>query len=72
MTDTTAAPALTAHGASPLPSVDIESCNVELEDEDGLIGDRASSVGQEELGHAKACLPPVESCRGHLKWAKHD
>jgi len=49
MTDTTAAPALTAHGASRLPSVDIESCNVELEDEDGLIGDRASFTAFREL-----------------------
>jgi predicted NBD/HSP70 family sugar kinase len=49
MTDTTAAPALIVHGASRLPSVDIESYNVELQDEDGFIGDRASSTAFREL-----------------------
>src|ERR1700741_3958041 len=30
------------HGASRLPSVDVDSFNIELKDEDGFIGDRAS------------------------------
>jgi hypothetical protein len=30
------------HGASRLPSVDVDSYNVELKDEDGFVGDRAS------------------------------
>ena len=35
-------PQLPAHGASVLPSVSVDSYNVEIEDEDGFIGDRAS------------------------------
>jgi len=31
-----------AHGALRLPSVDVDSYNVELKDDEGLIGDRAS------------------------------
>ena len=30
------------HGASRLPSVDVDSFNIELKDEDGFLGDRAS------------------------------
>src|SRR5712675_2283168 len=30
------------HGACRLPSVDVDSFNVELKDDDGLLGDRAS------------------------------
>ena len=30
------------HGASRLPSVDVDSFNLELKDEDGFLGDRAS------------------------------
>src|SRR4051794_25870245 len=30
------------HGATRLPSVDVDSYNVELKDEDGFLGDRAS------------------------------
>src|ERR1700733_9746898 len=33
---------LPTHGASVLPSVTVESYNVEIEDEDGFIGDKAS------------------------------
>ena len=29
------------HGASRLPSVEIDSLNIELKDEDGFLGDRA-------------------------------
>jgi predicted NBD/HSP70 family sugar kinase len=35
-------PTLPTHGASTLPSVEVESYNVEIEDEDGFVGDRAS------------------------------
>ena len=34
--------ALPSHGASVLPSVQVESYNVEVEDDDGFIGDKAS------------------------------
>ncbi len=30
------------HGAARLPSVDVDSFNIELKDEDGFLGDRAS------------------------------
>jgi predicted NBD/HSP70 family sugar kinase len=36
------APALAAHGALRLPSVDIDCYNVEIKDDDGFVGDRAS------------------------------
>jgi predicted NBD/HSP70 family sugar kinase len=49
MTGKTAAPALIAHGASRLPSVDVESYNVELQDDEGLIGDRASQTAFRKL-----------------------
>jgi predicted NBD/HSP70 family sugar kinase len=35
-------PTLPTHGASTLPSVEVDSYNVEIEDEDGFVGDRAS------------------------------
>jgi hypothetical protein len=35
-------PAVAAHGASRLPSVDLDSYNVELRDDEGFLGDRAS------------------------------
>jgi predicted NBD/HSP70 family sugar kinase len=38
----TAPPALAAHGSSHLPSVEVDSYNVEAKDENGFVGDRAS------------------------------
>jgi ROK family len=38
----TALPAVAAHGAHRLPSVDLDSYNVELKDDEGFLGDRAS------------------------------
>ena len=35
-------PAIAAHGAKRLPSVEVDSYNVELKDDEGFIGDRAS------------------------------
>jgi hypothetical protein len=35
-------PAVAAHGAKRLPSVDLDSYNVELKDDEGFLGDRAS------------------------------
>jgi len=37
------------HGASRLPSVDVDSFNVELKDEDGFLGDRASKGAFREI-----------------------
>src|SRR5580704_17203146 len=33
---------IAAHGAARLPSVDVDSFNIELKDDEGFIGDRAS------------------------------
>jgi hypothetical protein len=35
-------PALAAHGASRLPAVEVANYNVELKDDEGFVGDRAS------------------------------
>ncbi|QQO15105.1 ROK family protein [Bradyrhizobium diazoefficiens] len=37
------------HGASRLPSVDVDSFNVEIKDEDGFLGDRASKGAFREI-----------------------
>jgi hypothetical protein len=37
-----AVPAISSHGATRLPAVDVENYNVELEDDEGFLGDRAS------------------------------
>jgi predicted NBD/HSP70 family sugar kinase len=42
MPETATLPAIAAHGASRLPSVEVDSYNVELKDDEGFIGDRAS------------------------------
>ena len=42
MADTPAAPAVAPHGSRRLPAVDVDSYNVELKDDEGFIGDRAS------------------------------
>lgn len=43
MNDQSAAPVIAAHGAAQLPSVVLDSYNVEVKDGDGFIGDRASN-----------------------------
>jgi hypothetical protein len=42
MTDTPIVPAVVQHGSHRLPGVDIDSYNVELKDNEGFIGDRAT------------------------------
>ena len=42
MADTATAPALGRHGATQLPSVEVDSYNIELKDDEGFLGDRAS------------------------------
>src|SRR3954463_15290785 len=37
------------HGATRLPSVDVDSFNIELKDEDGFLGDRASKGAFREI-----------------------
>src|SRR6185437_5658158 len=39
---TTTLPTVAAHGAAHLPSVDVDDYNIELKDDEGFIGDRAS------------------------------
>jgi predicted NBD/HSP70 family sugar kinase len=39
---TTTLPTVATHGAARLPSVDVDSYNVELKDDEGLLGDRAN------------------------------
>lgn len=40
---------IAGHGASRLPSVDVDSFNIELKDEDGFLGDRASRKAFREI-----------------------
>lgn len=40
---------IAAHGAARLPSVDIDSFNIEMKDEDGFLGDRASKGAFREI-----------------------
>jgi hypothetical protein len=40
---------IAAHGASRLPSADIDSFNIELKDEEGVLGDRASKGAFKEI-----------------------
>jgi hypothetical protein len=42
MSDKANLPAIAAHGATRLPTVDLDSYNVELKDDEGFLGDRAS------------------------------
>jgi hypothetical protein len=65
-------PTLPIHGAPALPSVEVESYNVEIEDEEGFVGDKASkgafwdilegvrkvlrAAGEDPLGEAKGRL----------------
>src|SRR5262252_233638 len=50
MTDQkTAAGSGVTHGATRLPAVEVESYNVELKDDDGLLGDRANKGAFREI-----------------------
>src|SRR5947208_5156445 len=42
MSDTVTIPALGKHGAAVLPAVEVDSYNLELKDDEGFLGDRAS------------------------------
>ena len=42
-------PTLPTHGASILPSVKVDSYNLEIEDQDGFVGDKASKGAFREL-----------------------
>ena len=47
--DVTPTTGIARHGASRLPSVDVDSFNIELKDEDGFLGDRASRGAFREM-----------------------
>jgi ROK family len=49
MSEKTTLPAVAAHGATRLPSVDLDSYNLELKDDEGFIGDRASKGAFREI-----------------------
>ena len=49
MADTAAATVLGPHGAKQLPSVEVDSYNLELKDDEGFLGDRASRQAFHEL-----------------------
>jgi hypothetical protein len=49
MADSKTLPAVAAHGASRLPSVEVDSYNVELKDDEGFLGDRASKTAFTEI-----------------------
>ena len=49
MPERTVLPAVAAHGATRLPSVDLDSYNIELKDDEGFIGDRASKGAFREI-----------------------
>src|SRR6266849_5015212 len=42
MSDTTTLPMIAAHGSARLPAVEVDSYNVEVKDDEGFVGDRAS------------------------------
>src|SRR5205823_14857375 len=42
MSETVITPALGKHGAAVLPAVEVDSYNLELKDDEGFLGDRAS------------------------------
>ena len=47
--DTGTTTGIARHGATRLPSVDVDSFNIELKDEDGFLGDRASKGAFREI-----------------------
>jgi len=50
-------PVITEHGSAKLPSVEVDSYNLEIRDEDGFVGDRASRSAFNEI--MEACREPL-------------
>jgi len=63
MASQTSLPAVAEHGALRLPSVEVDSYNVELKDEEGFIGDRASKGAFRDI---------IENWRSELRKAGVD
>jgi ROK family len=49
MAETATLPSIAEHGATRLPSVEVDSYNIELKDDEGFIGDRASKGAFREI-----------------------
>jgi hypothetical protein len=49
MADSVTLPSIAEHGASRLPAVEVDSYNIELKDDEGFIGDRASKGAFRDL-----------------------
>lgn len=49
MSETMSLPAVAAHGAMRLPTVDLDSYNVEIKDDEGFVGDRGSKGAFREI-----------------------
>ena len=49
MAETATLPSIAEHGATRLPSVEVDSYNLELKDDEGFIGDRASKGAVREI-----------------------
>ena len=63
MADTNTLPSIATHGAERLPSVTVDSYNVELKDDEGFIGDRASKGAFRDM---------IENWRKPLRKAGYD
>src|SRR3954453_4025296 len=63
MADTATLPSIAEHGALRLPSVEVDSYNVELKDDEGFIGDRASKGAFRDI---------IENWRSELRKAGVD
>ena len=63
MAETATLPSIAEHGASRLPSVDLDSYNIELKDDEGFIGDRASKGAFRDI---------IENWRKQLRKAGDD
>jgi hypothetical protein len=60
--DTLTTSGIGRHGATRLPSVDVDSFNIELKDEDGFLGDRASKGAFRKI--LDTLRKPLEKRRG--------
>src|SRR5882757_8912657 len=49
MAETATLPSIAEHGATRLPSVEVDGYNIELKDDEGFIGDRASKGAFREI-----------------------
>jgi predicted NBD/HSP70 family sugar kinase len=63
MAETETLATVTTHGASRLPSVEVDSYNVELKDDEGFLGDRASRGAFRQI---------IENWRKPLRKSGHD